>query len=114
MMTFLIGVFFALSNIPWADLTQAGPQPIAQEVISQAVLEGQRLSGQADGLVKAGHELEAARLYLAAHENYQKTILAYFEQGLCAGLGGGTADEDALMRAGGEVAELRNVNLSKL
>lgn len=83
-------------------------------VVPRAALEGQQLSREADALVKQGQEMEAVRLYLAAHVKYQNTILDFFEQTLRAGMGGRPVDEEALMRAGGVVAELRNVNLSKL
>lgn len=81
-----------------------------------ALLQGQELSRQADALIKDGHEEEAARLYLAAHVQFQNTILAYFESALRESLGGPPAygDEEALMGAGSQVGDLRNVNLSKL
>lgn len=81
-----------------------------------AVVTGQELSRQADALIKDGREQEAATLYLAAHVQFQKIILAYFESALRESLGGQPADrdEEALMRAGSHVGDLRNVNLSKL
>jgi hypothetical protein len=87
---------------------------IAQKTGDQAIADGQQLSRQADGLLKQGDEREAARLYLAAHEKYQKKILEYFEQAFRASLGGGVVDEDALTKASTRAADLRNVNLSKL
>jgi hypothetical protein len=83
---------------------------------ANALVEGQELSRQADALIKEGHEQEAARFYLAAHVQFQNIILAYFESALRESLGGqvGERDEDALMRAGSVVGDLRNVNLSKL
>jgi hypothetical protein len=85
-------------------------------VATNALVTGQELSRQADALVKDGHEQEAATLYLAAHVQFQKIILAYFESALRESLGGQPADgdEEALMRAGSQVGDLRNVNLSKL
>lgn len=91
---------------PWPRLTQHASQ--------SGVLEGQRLSKEADRLVKEGREVEAARLYLAAHQQFQKLILGYFEQALRSSLGGSPVDEEALMRAGAVAADLRNTNLSKL
>ena len=81
-----------------------------------AVVTGQELSRQADALIKDGREQEAATLYLAAHVQFQKIILAYFESALRESLGGPPAygDEEALMGAGSQVGDLRNVNLSKL
>lgn len=83
---------------------------------TNALVAGQELSRQADALIKDGHEEEAAKLYLAAHVQFQKIILAYFESALRESLGGPPADgdEESLMRAGSQVGELRNVNLSKL
>lgn len=83
---------------------------------NNALVIGQDLSRQADALIKDGHEQEAAKLYLAAHVQFQKIILAYFESALRESLGGQPADgdEEALMRAGSQVGDLRNVNLSKL
>lgn len=93
-----------------------GADALAQgrSVLPRTALDGQQLSRQADALLKEGQEVEAVRLYLAAHVKYQATILDLYEQTLRAGLGGPPVDEEALMRAGGIVAELRNVNLSKL
>lgn len=83
---------------------------------TNALATGQELARQADVLIKGGHEQEAAQLYLAAHVQFQKIILAYFESALRESLGGPPADgdEEALMRAGSLVGDLRNVNLSKL
>jgi len=83
---------------------------------TSALVKGQELSRQADALIKDGREQEAAKLYLAAHVQFQNIILAYFESALRESLGGQPADgdEEALMRAGSQVGELRNVNLSKL
>lgn len=78
------------------------------------VPDGQRLSRDGDRLLKEGREPEAARMYLAAHEKFQKMLLHYFEQAFRSSLGGAPADEDALTKASTEVAGLRNVNLSKL
>ncbi len=83
---------------------------------TSALVKGQELSRQADALIKGGHEQEAAQFYLAAHVQFQKIILAYFESALRESLGGQAAerDEEALMRTGSQVGDLRNVNLSKL
>lgn len=83
---------------------------------SNALAKGQALSRQADALIKEGHEQQAAQLYLAAHMQFQHVILKYFESALRESLGGQApdGDEEALMRAGSQVGELRNVNLSKL
>lgn len=87
---------------------------IIQDVSQNDILEGERLSRQADGLVQNGREAEATRLYLAAHQQFQKIILECFEQALRSSLGGSPVDEEALMRAGAVAADLRNTNLSKL
>ncbi|HTK88271.1 MAG TPA: hypothetical protein VL329_11080, partial [Nitrospiraceae bacterium] len=81
-----------------------------------ALATGQELSRQADALIKDGHEQKAAQLYVAAHVQFQSIILAYFESALRESLGGQPADrdEEALTRAGSQVGDLRNVNLSKL
>jgi len=79
-----------------------------------AIREGQRVSRQADQLVKDRREQEAADLYLTAHQTYQAVILDLFEESLRAGLGGSGANEEQLMRAGWVATDLRNVNLSKL
>ncbi len=64
--------------------------------------------------MKEGREQDAAHKYLAAHEKFQKMLLHYFEQAFRSSLGGPLADEDTLTKASTEVADLRNVNLSKL
>ena len=83
---------------------------------TDALATGQELSRQADALIKDGHEQKAAQLYVAAHVQFQSIILAYFESALRESLGGQPADrdEEALTRAGSQVGDLRNVNLSKL
>jgi hypothetical protein len=86
------------------------------DAATNALVTGQELSRQADALIKGGDEQKAAQLYLAAHVQFQSIILAYFESALRESLGGQPAerDEEALMRAGSQVGDLRNVNLSKL
>jgi hypothetical protein len=83
---------------------------------TDALATGQELSRQADALIKDGHEQKAAQLYLAAHVQFQSIILSYFESALRESLGGQPADrdEEALTRAGSQVGDLRNGNLSKL
>jgi hypothetical protein len=83
---------------------------------ANSLIKGQELSRQADALIREGHEQQAAQLYLAAHMQFQDVILKYFESALRESLGGPTAerDEEALVRAGSLVGDLRNVNLSKL
>jgi hypothetical protein len=83
---------------------------------TDALATGQELSRQADALIKDGREQKAAQLYVAAHVQFQSIILAYFESALRESLGGQPAgrDEEALTRAGSQVGDLRNVNLSKL
>jgi hypothetical protein len=83
---------------------------------ADSLAKGQELSRQADALIKEGHEQQAAQLYLAAHMQFQDVILKYFESALRESLGGQPADrdEEALLRAGSFVGDLRNVNLSKL
>jgi hypothetical protein len=83
---------------------------------ADSLVKGQELSRQADALIKEGREQQAAQLYLAAHMQFQDVILKYFESALRESLGGQAADrdEEALLRAGSLVGDLRNVNLSKL
>ena len=49
---------------------------------SNALVTGQTLSRQADAFIKEGREQEAAQQYLAAHVQFQKVILGYFESAL--------------------------------
>jgi hypothetical protein len=98
-------------------LSRSGPargEEAAPLPLPPAVVEAQRLSTQADALVKQGREQEAAHLYLAAHMNYQATVLDFFETALKASLGNGTASDAVLRRTGQVVADLRNINLTKL
>ena len=90
-----------------------GPLPAAW---ADSLVKGQELSRQADALIKAGQEQQAAQHYLAAHMQFQDVILKYFEAALRESLGGQPADrdEEGLMQAGSLVGDLRNVNLSKL
>lgn len=90
---------------------------IAEPVFAtDALVAGQTLSRQADGLTKEGREREAAQQYLAAHVQFQNVIMQYFESALRKSLSEQdmTQDDDGLMLAGALVSELRNVNLSKL
>jgi hypothetical protein len=107
-MRLLLSVGLILSLLPFIE-PSAG-------AAANALATGQELSRQADALIKDGHEQEAAKMYLAAHVQFQSIILAYFESALRESLGGPPADgdEEALMRAGSVVGDLRNVNLSKL
>jgi hypothetical protein len=75
---------------------------------------GRALSRDADGLVSTGHELEAVRLYLEAHQQFQDVLLNYAMSALRSGFMGRNDDEHALVEDGGRIAEWRNVNLSKL
>jgi len=85
-------------------------------VASNALVTGQTLSRQADAFIKEGREQEAAQQYLAAHVQFQKVILGYFESALRQSFSEqqGAPDDDGLMRADALVSDLRNVNLSKL
>jgi hypothetical protein len=91
-------------------------EPPSHATADSLVKKGQELSRQADALIKEGREQQAAQLYLAAHMQFQDVILKYFESALRESLGGQAADrdEEALLRAGSLVGDLRNVNLSKL
>jgi hypothetical protein len=98
-------------------LFRSGPalgEGTASPPLPPAVVEAERLSIQADALVKQGREQEAAHLYLAAHMHYQATVLGFFETALKATLGNGTASDAVLLRTGQVVADLRNINLTKL
>jgi hypothetical protein len=92
------------------------PSPCRSEVSAPAgsVERGQALSREADGLAAAGRELDAVRLYLEAHKQFQDVLLNYAMTALRSGLMGRDDDEQALVEKGGRIAEQRNVNLSKL
>jgi len=75
---------------------------------------GRALSRDADGLVSAGRELDAVRLYLEAHQQFQDVLLNYAMSALRSGFMGRDDNEQALVEDGGRIAEWRNVNLSKL
>jgi len=75
---------------------------------------GRVLSRDADGLVSGGRELDAVRLYLRAHQEFQDVLLNYAMSALRSGFMGRNDDEQALVEDGGRIAEWRNVNLSKL
>jgi hypothetical protein len=110
----LVGI--ASIVLPATTAAQLGNREPGGESLSglDSVPEGERLSREGDRLLKEGREQDAARMYLAAHETFQKMLLHYFEQAFRSSLGGPPADEDTLTKASTEVASLRNVNLSKL
>ena len=107
-----IHLIIALILLTVGSVLVASPSHAA----ANALIQAQELSRQADALIKEGHEPQAAQLYLAAHMQFQDVILKYFESALRESLGGPAADgdEEALLRAGSVVGDLRNVNLSKL
>ena len=78
------------------------------------VLEAQRLSGRADVLVANGREQEAAQLYLDAHLKFQTVMEKFFEIGLRVTVKEHSTAEEDLLRSNRVVAELRDLNLTKL
>ncbi|WP_447977275.1 hypothetical protein [Candidatus Nitrospira bockiana] len=78
-----------------------------------SVQDAELASAQADALAAAGQEREAAGLYLDAHIRFQRILLASVEE-MLRGSFGAPVDEEAVTRAAGRAAALRNINLSKL
>ncbi|MGQ0812247.1 MAG: hypothetical protein ACT4OO_13635 [Nitrospiraceae bacterium] len=88
--------------------------PSSPTTLQNDLLEGERLSREGDAFAKEGREMQAANRYLAAQVRFQQIILDLYELTLRSSFGGPVYDEDLLMGFGGRVAELRNVNVSKL
>ena len=82
--------------------------------LPESVLEAQRLSGRADVLASQSHDREAAQLYFQAHLKLQAVVEELFKIGLRTSVRGKDKVEDALLHTDRVVAELRDINLTKL
>ena len=93
---------------------QAGGAEVGGATLPAPVLEAQHISGRADVLASQGKEQEAADLYLEAHLKFQSVMEKLFEMGFRASVGERSAPKEPLLQTDRVVAELRDLNLTKL
>jgi len=98
-------------------LLRAGPclsEEAVPSTLPESVLEAQRLSGRADVLASQSHDREAAQLYFQAHVKLQAVVEELFKIGLRTSVRDKEKVEDTFVHTDRVVAELRDINLTKL